>query len=85
MQGIGRLTLAFQQLAVAAMSISAIHTLQAAAVHPPITRLAAGLFFMVGGACSSTANMPTDYVVFARLAHPGQHAHGTPAGHPRVP
>ena len=49
-QGVGRLTLAFQQLAVAAMSISAIHTLQAAAVHPPITRLAAGLFFLVGGA-----------------------------------
>ena len=55
MQGIGRLTLAFQQLAVAAMSISAIHTLQAATVHPPITRLAAGLFFMVGGACLSRA------------------------------
>ncbi len=49
LQGIGRLTLSFQQLAVAAMSIGAIHTLQAASVHPPITRLASGLFFLVGG------------------------------------
>ncbi|KAK9824999.1 hypothetical protein WJX81_007493 [Elliptochloris bilobata] len=48
-QGIGRLTLSFQQLAVAAMSIGAIHTLQAASVHPPIMRLAAGLFFLVSG------------------------------------
>ena len=49
-QGVGRLTLSFQQLAVAAMSIGAIHTLQAASVHPPITKIAAGLFFLVGGA-----------------------------------
>lgn len=49
-QGVSRLSLVFQQFAVAALAVAVVHTLEAAARHPPITKVAASLFFAIAGA-----------------------------------
>ncbi|KAK9915271.1 hypothetical protein WJX75_006915 [Coccomyxa subellipsoidea] len=52
-QGISRLSLVFQQFAIAALAVAVVHTLEAAARHPPITKVAASLFFAIAGVRSA--------------------------------
>jgi uncharacterized membrane protein YqjE len=49
MQGISRLGLVFQQFGIAALAVAVVHTLEAAARYPPITKVAAALFFALAG------------------------------------
>jgi hypothetical protein len=39
----------FTQFGVAALAVAVVHILEAASRHPPITKLAAALFFAIAG------------------------------------
>lgn len=48
-QGLSRLTMVFTQFGVAALAVAVVHVLEAASRHPPITKVAAALFFAIAG------------------------------------
>ena len=41
----------FTQFGVAALAVGVVHLLEAAAKHPPMTKVAAALFFAIAGKC----------------------------------
>ena len=45
----------FTQFGVAALAVAVVHLLEAAAKHPPMTKVAAALFFAIAGELSAPA------------------------------
>ncbi len=43
----------FTQFGVAALAVGVVHILEAASRHPPMTKVAASLFFAIAGAANS--------------------------------
>ena len=52
-QGLSRLSMVFTQLGVAALAVGVVHILEAASRHPPMTKVAASLFFAIAGVAYS--------------------------------
>ena len=52
-QGLSRLSMVFTQFGVAALAVGVVHILEAASRHPPMTKVAASLFFAIAGAATS--------------------------------
>ena len=49
MQGLSRLSMVFTQFGVASLALAVVHIAEAAARHPPISKVAAALFFAIAG------------------------------------
>ena len=49
MQGLSRLSMVFTQFGVVSLALAVVHIAEAAARHPPISKVAAALFFAIAG------------------------------------
>ena len=49
MQGLSRLSMVFTQFGVASLALAVVHIAEAAARYPPISKVAAALFFAIAG------------------------------------
>ena len=54
----------FTQFGVAALAVGVVHILEAASRHPPMTKVAASLFFAIAGAANSALQAEVSWKVF---------------------
>ena len=66
----------FTQFGVAALAVGVVHILEAASRHPPMTKVAASLFFAIAGVADSILQTAPSLKLYQeRGPHNWQHKH----------